>query len=67
MKNSKIVDHSRVVGRITQGLSLKTEQNLVGLVLSLNLSLVSKVKQGKGGSSRDQEGDVEPAVVEVEL
>ena len=47
--------------------ALKTEQNLVGLVLSLNLSLVSKVKQGKGGSSRDQEGDVEPAVVKVEL
>ena len=47
--------------------ALKTEQNLVGLVLSLNLSLVSKVKQGKGGSSRDQKGDVEPAVVKVEL
>ena len=47
--------------------ALKTEQNLVGLVLSLNLSLVSKVKQGKGGSSRDQEGHVEPAVVKVEL
>ena len=37
------------------------------LVLSLHLPFVSKVEQGKGGSGRHQEGDVEPPVVEVEL
>ena len=36
-------------------------------VLGLHLPLVSKVEQGEGGGGRDEEGDVEPAVVEVEL
>ena len=37
------------------------------LVLGLDLPLMGEVEQGEGGRGGDEEGDVEPSVVEVEL